>query len=66
MTKEKSVLTKIMKVFLAEGILLQHSVLSYQIGLYFSKHRLAIEIYEKVHDDRNIDYKTKRKKAIEK
>ena len=66
MTKEKSVLTKIMKLFLAEGILLQHSVLSYQIGLYFSKHRLATEIYEKVHDDRNIDYETKRKKAIEK
>ena len=43
MAKEQSVLTKIMKVFATDEILLQHSVLSYRIDLYFAKHRLAIE-----------------------
>ena len=66
MKKEKSVLTKIMKVFASEEILLDHSVLSYKIDLYLSKHRLAIEIDENDHNDRNIDYETKRQKAIEK
>ena len=39
MNKEKSVLTKIMKVFAREKILLQHSLLSYKIGLYFLEHK---------------------------
>ena len=34
--------------------------------MYFSKHRLAIEVDEKVHIDRNIDYEIKRQKAIKK
>ena len=28
--------------------------------MYFCKHRLAIKIYEKVHNDRNIDYETRK------
>ena len=55
-----------MKVFASEEILLQHSVLSYKIDLYFLKHRLAIEIDEKSHSVKNIDYETKRQKTIEK
>ena len=47
MTKEQSVLTKIMKVFASGEILLEHSVLSYRTDLYFLKHRLAIEVDEK-------------------
>ena len=66
MTKEQSVLTKIMKVFVSEEILLQQFFLSCKIDLYFSKHRLAIEIDEKGHNDRNTDYETERQKAIEK
>ena len=46
-TKEKSVLTKIMEVFASEEILLQHSAQSYRTDLYFPKHRLAIEVDEK-------------------
>ena len=56
MTKEQSVLTKIMKTFASEEILLQYSVLSYRIYLYFPRHRLAIEVDQKVHKDRN-EYK---------
>ena len=36
-----------MKLFTKEKMLPQHSVLSYQIDLYFSKHKLAVEIDEK-------------------
>ena len=43
----------------------QYNVLSYRIDLYFNDYKLAIEIDENVHSDRNIDYKIKRQKAIE-
>ena len=64
MTKEQSVSTKIMKAFSNEETLPQHSALSYKINLYFSEHKLAIEIDEKGHNVRNIDYEIKRQKAI--
>ena len=50
--KEPSVLTRIMKVFAREEILLQHYVLGYKIDLYFPKHKLAIEFDQKGHKDR--------------
>ena len=53
MTKEQSVLTKIMKVLASKEILLLHYVLSYRIDLYFPKHRLAIEVDEKENKDIN-------------
>ena len=34
-------------------ILLQHSVLGYRLDLYFPKHKLAIEVDEKGHTDRD-------------
>ena len=55
-----------MKVFASEEILLQHSVLSYKIDLYFSKYRLAEEVDEKRNKDRNIDHEIKSQKEIEK
>ena len=66
MENKQSELTKVIKLFSNEEISLQHSVLSYRIDLYFSKHRLATEIDEKSHNDRNIDYEIKRQKTIEK
>ena len=42
-----------------EEILSQHSVLRYQIDLYFPEHKLAIEVDEKGHIDR--DEKQKKK-----
>ena len=39
MTIEKSVLTKIMKAFVSEKILSQHSVLTYRIDLYFPEYK---------------------------
>ena len=42
-----------MKVLASEEILLQHYLLRYRIGLYFPKHKLAIEIDEKRRKNRN-------------
>ena len=53
MCKEESVTLKIIKVISNEKILLQHSVLNYQIDLYFSEHKLPIEVDEKGHTDRD-------------
>ena len=36
------------------------------VDLYFHKYKLAIEIDELGHNDRNIDYEIQRKKALEK
>ena len=58
--------TKIIKAFPNEKISLQHSVLSYQIDLYFTEHKLTIEVDEKRHTDRNIGYEINKQKAIEK
>ena len=47
MTKEQSVLLKIMKVFAIEKIILQHYVLEkYRIDAYFPKDRPVVEIDE--------------------
>ena len=54
MAKEQSVLTRIMKIFPVKKILLQHSVLGYRIDLYFSEHKLAVEIDENGHKDRDV------------
>ena len=40
----------------------QYTVLNYRIDLYFHKHKLAIEIDELGHNDRNIDYEKKKDK----
>ena len=61
-TKEKSVLTKILKVFAIENICLQPSILSYKIDLYSPEQKLVTEIDKKGDSDRNIDYKIKSKK----
>ena len=44
----------------------QHSVWDYKIDLYFHDYKLAIEVDEYGHSDRNIDYKIQRRKAKEK
>ena len=44
----------------------QHSVLGYRIDLYFHKHKLAIEVDELGHADRNLSNEIERQKALEK
>ena len=55
LSKEQSVLNKIIKIFSRDGIILQHKILDYQIDVYFPKYKLAIEIDELGHIDRNSD-----------
>ena len=64
LTKEQSVLTKIMSSFKVENMQI-HYDLGYRIDLYFYDYKLAIEIDENSDSDRNIDYEIKIQKAIE-
>ena len=66
MCQEESVTTKIIKTFSNEKILQQYSVLSYQIDLYFPNHKLAIEVDEKGHTDRDERKKNEREEKIKK
>ena len=58
-------LTKIKSLFEGENMQTQYSVSGYRIDLNFHEYKLAIEIDENGHSDRNIDYEVKRQKAIE-
>ena len=62
LTKEQSVLTEIMGLFEGENMLTQCNVWRYRIHLYFHDYKLAIEIDENGHSDRNTDYEIRRQK----
>ena len=55
-----------MKIFLVKKILLQHSVLGYRIDLYFSEHKIAMEIDENGHKNRDVYKEIERQKAAKK
>ena len=59
-------MSNIVALFAAEEIILQHNVLGYRTDAYFSKYKLAIEVDEQKHSNRDIDYEIERQKAIEK
>ena len=63
-TKEESVLNKIMKVFSRERILLQYSVLDYKIDAWFPEYKLALEVDELGHSDRNDDKEKTKENSI--
>ena len=57
-------LTKIIKeVFEGEDIQTEYSALNYRIDLYFRRHKLAIDVDEFGHSDRNIYYEIERQRA---
>ena len=62
--KEQSVIESIRDTFKGEDIQIQYIVLGYRIDLYFYEHKLAIEIDELGHNDRDTDYETKREREI--
>ena len=62
MSKEELVTIKITKTFSNEKVLPEYSILDNQIDLYFLEHKLAIEVDEKEHTDRD----QKKKKMKEK
>ena len=64
--KELTVLESIKDAFEEENRQTQYSVLGYKIDHYFHEYKLKIEVDRLGHNDRNIDYKIERQKAIEK
>ena len=60
MTMEQSILTKINSAFSTEEIIFQHNVLGYRIDECFLKHKLAIEVDEQGHQDRDFECETER------
>ena len=64
-TKEQTVINSIKDAFEGENMQTQYTVLNYRIDLYFHKYKLAIEIDELGHNDRNIDYEIQRQRALE-
>ena len=64
-TKEQTVISAIKDAFEGENMQTQYTVLNYRIDLYFHKYKLAIEVDELGHNDRNIDYETQRQRALE-
>ena len=66
MSKGQSVLNSIMEVFEGENMQTQYNSLGYKIHLYFYRYRLAVEIGEKGHKDRNIIHEIERQKVLEK
>ena len=64
-TKEQTVLRSIKGAFEEEDIQTQYTVIGYRIDLYFHKHKLAIEVDELGHADRNVNNEIERQKALE-
>ena len=65
-TKEQTIINSIKDACEGENIQTQYSVLDYRIDIYFHKYKLAIEVYELGHADRNINNEIDRQKALEK
>ena len=61
-TKEQKVLKSIKEVFEGEDMQTQYNVLGQRIDLYFHKHKLAIEVDELGHADRNLGNEIERQK----
>ena len=64
-TKEQTVISTIKDAFEGENMQTQYTVLCCRIDLYFHEYKLAIEVDELGHNDRNIDYETERQRALE-
>ena len=64
-TKEQTVLESIKEAFQGEDMQTQYSALGYRIDLYFHKYRLAIEVEELGHANRNLSDEINRQKALE-
>ena len=64
-TKEQTVINSIKDAFEGEDMQTQYTVIGYRIDLYFHEYKLAIEVDELGHNDRNIDYEIQRQQALE-
>ena len=65
-TKEQTIINSIKDVFEGQDMQTQYTIIGYRIDLYFHEYKLAIEIDELDHNDRNIDNEILRKKTFRK
>ena len=65
-TKEQTIINSINDMFGGGNIQTQYSVLGCRSGLYFHEYKLAIELDELGHTDRNINNEIERQKVLEK
>ena len=65
-TKEKTIINSIKDTFEGENMQTQYIVLGYRIDLYFHEYKLAIEVDELGHTNRNTNNEIERQKALEK
>ena len=65
-TKEQTVINSIKDLFEGEDIQTQNSVLGYRIHLCFHEYKIAIEVDELEHADRNINNEIEKQKVLEK
>ena len=63
---EKTALESLRDTFEGENIQTHNKVLGYEIDLCFHDYKLAVEIDEKNHEDRDINREIERQKALEK
>ena len=66
LTKEQSVLTKIMRSFERKSMQTQYNVLGYRIDLYFHDYKFAIQIDENGHNERILSITNKQNKNLNK
>ena len=59
-TKEQTVINSIKDAFEGEDMQTQSTVIGYRIDLYFHRYKLAIEVDELGHNDRNINHEIQR------
>ena len=65
-TKEQTIINYIKNIFEGENKQTQYSVLGYRFDLYFHEYKLAIEVDELGHTNRNTNNEIERQKALEK
>ena len=65
-TKGQTIINSINAAFEGENIQTQYSVFGYRVNLYFHEYKLAIEVDELGHADRNINNEIERQKALKK
>ena len=64
-TKEQTVLRSMKDGFEGEYMQTQYTAIGNRIDPYFHKHKLAIEVDELGHADRNLNKETERQEALE-
>ena len=64
-TKEQAVISAIKEAFEGENMQTQYIVLSCRTDLYFHEYKLAIEVDELGHNERNINNEIERQRALE-